>query len=93
MTTVAATTPAINSVFMVTEKTGCDASDDDGQDDDDAILEAYCRAQSAELPRGPRGLKAAQALLKAIPDGYRLGLPMSSRLVSYWSRFLAFVDE
>lgn len=47
--------------------------DDVGQVDEAAILEAYCRAQLAELPQGSRGLRAAKELLAAIPAAYRLG--------------------
>jgi len=75
MTTIATNHPTINHAFMVTEETGNNARDSDGLVDDAAILEAYCRAQIAELPRGPRGLKAAKALLVALPAAHRLGLP------------------
>ncbi len=89
MTTVAMPRPAINAIFMVTEKTGVDGSDDDDQVDEAAILEAYCRAQIAELPRGPRGLKAAKALLTAIPAAYRLGLPDTTTSARQLFRSLA----
>ncbi|MCB9756725.1 MAG: hypothetical protein H6713_42955 [Myxococcales bacterium] len=59
----------------MTEETGNLAGDggDDGATTGVNILEAFCRAQLAALPRGSRGVNAAMDLLVALPAACRLG--------------------
>ncbi|MEZ4379702.1 MAG: hypothetical protein R3A79_00020 [Nannocystaceae bacterium] len=65
--------------FMVLEGTGNLGGDggDDGERfgaiDGATILEAFCHAQLAALPRGGRGVSAAMDLLVAVPAACRLG--------------------